>query len=59
MKPWKSIPGCPSEPWYTTIPLGQNTLNRLLKQMLNEANIDSTNKSNHSLRATARMCLVN
>ncbi len=53
---WKargSIPGSADEPWYTKNPVGHNILAQFLKRMLDSAGIDSTNKTNHSLRATA------
>ncbi len=53
MKPRSRIPDSACDPWYTEIPIGHNTLNKYLKQILAEANIDTSNRSNHSLRATA------
>ncbi len=53
MKARARIPDSASDPWYTAFPVGHNTLDKFLKQILAEANIDTTNKSNHSLRATA------
>ena len=53
MKPRGSIPHSPADPWYTNVPLGHNSLGTFLKRILSEAGVDTTNKSNHSLRATA------
>ena len=53
MKPRQSLPDSASDPWYTNVPIGHNTLGGLLKQILTLGNIDPSNKSNHSLRATA------
>ena len=53
MKARTCIPDSPSDPWFTDIPVGHNTLDKFLKQILTEASVDTTNKSNHSLRATA------
>ena len=49
MKACVRIPDSPSDPWYTDVPMGHNTLGKFLKQILNEAGVDTTNKSNHSL----------
>ena len=46
------IPEVASEPWYCNQPLGQNMLDCFLKEILAAGDIGSTNKSNHSLRAT-------
>ena len=53
MKARTCIPDSPSDPWFTDIPVGHNTLDKFLKQILTEASVDTMNKSNHSLRATA------
>ena len=52
-KPRKEVPLTPDEPWFTANVLDHNSLDRCLKTMFADAGIDSTNKSNHSLRATA------
>ena len=53
MKPLCKLPKSPMDPWYSEVPMGHNVLDKFLKKILDEANIDTTNKSNHSLRATA------
>ena len=53
MKPKQAIPARASDPWYTNQPMGHNSLETFLKDMLKAAGIDCTNKSNHSLRATS------
>ena len=50
MKPRSEIPPSAADAWYTNVPLGHNSLDKFLKRILG---IDSANKSNHSLRATA------
>ena len=52
-KPRDNLPDSADEPWYTRKILGHNVLGQLLKRMCGRAGIDSTNKTNHSLRATA------
>ena len=47
------VPSSAYEPWFTRNVLGQNTLDKLLENMLQDAGIEYTNKSNHSLQATA------
>ena len=39
--------------WFFKNAIGHNVLAQLMKRMLTSAGIDSTGKSNHSLRATA------
>ena len=58
MKPRVSLPDSASDPWYMNIPMGYNALATFLKY---QGSIDTSNKSNHSLRATAisRMCETN
>lgn len=46
----KFVPG--SKPWYSSIPVGHNKLDKMLKSIFDQAGIDSRNISNHSLRAT-------
>ena len=52
---WRPRPGIPSnsEPWFFKNAIGHNVLAQLMKRMLTSSGIDSTGKSNHSLRATA------
>lgn len=41
----------PGAPWFTTTPVGKNTLAKMVKEVCAEADIGG-NKTNHSLRAT-------
>ena len=43
-------PEDPEKPWYSTVPIGWNKLDRMVKDIFAEAHI--TGKTNHSLRAT-------
>lgn len=40
-----------TEPWFSVIPVGRNTLQKMVKDMCTECGIKG-NKTNHSLRAT-------
>lgn len=51
-KPLKVIKN-ESQPWFTAVPIGHNTLSSKLKSIFTEAELSTENKSNHSLRATA------
>ena len=48
--PLQKLPGDPTKPWFSAIPVGWNELDRMVKEMLEEVNI--AGKSNHSLRVT-------
>ena len=48
----------PSLPWYTSVPVGRNSLNQMVPKMCSEAQI-SGRKTNHSLRATGATELYN
>ena len=50
LTPVSTKPADPSMPWYTKIPVGKNTLNKMMKEMSQEASL-STSFTNHSLRA--------
>ena len=50
LKPLKSVPLGPDAPWFSSVPIGKNKLNGLLKEMYAEAGITG-NFTNHSLRA--------
>ena len=52
---WRARPSIPAngEPWFFKNAIGHNVLAQLMKGMLTSVGIDSTAKSNHSLRATA------
>ena len=39
--------------WFSTSPLGHNTLKGMLKNIFTSAGLDNTNTTNHSLRATS------
>ena len=43
----------PGKPWFTSVPMGHNKLDQMLKSIFNQAGLDSHNVSNHSLRATS------
>ena len=47
-----SIPDAAGEPWFRKNPVGHNVLSNYMKRILAVAGIDSSAKSNHSLRAT-------
>ena len=53
MNPRDILPPSASDPWYSRRPIGHNALESFLKEILREAGIDCTNKSNHSLRVTS------
>ena len=48
--PLQKLPGDPTKPWFSAIPVGWNKLDRMVKEMFEEVNI--AGKSNHSLRVT-------
>ena len=53
---WKAldkVPDSADQPWYSRSVVGHNTRDKYLKQMLEAASIESKEKTNHSLRATA------
>ena len=50
LKPLKHVPSEADAPWFSSVPIGRNKLNGLLKEMCAEAGIMG-NFSNHSLRA--------
>ncbi len=47
------VPDKADRPWYGRNVVGHNVLDKYLKRMLKAAGIESANKSNHSLKATA------
>ena len=53
MKAKKTIPDSLGEPWYAETPVGHNMLDKFLKTMLIDANVNAEKRSNHNLRATA------
>ena len=50
-KPIKKV--VDGKPWYCSVPLGHNTLDRMLREIFISANLNPDGKSNHSLRATS------
>ena len=48
--PLQKQPDDPTKPWFSTVPVGWNKLDRMVKEMFKEVNI--AGKSNHSLRIT-------
>ena len=48
--PLCKTPEDPEKPWYSSVPIGWNKLDRMVKDIFVEANISG--KTNHSLRAT-------
>ena len=52
---WKALEGIPPGDvlWYKRSPLGHNTLDRMLKEIMLSGGLDDEKKTNHSLRATA------
>ena len=50
LKPLPVTPSDPSHPWFSSTPIGKNTLNNMLKQMCRSAGISET-FTNHSFRA--------
>ena len=51
VQPCLIVPDDPSKPWFTTNPIGKNTLSKMGKEMHLEGGL-SGRKTNHSLRAT-------
>ena len=45
------VPTKPAAPWFTSAPIGKNTLSKMVKTMCEQASIDGK-RTNHSLRAT-------
>ena len=43
----------PGKPWFTSVPIGHNKLDHMLKSIFGAAGLDPKNFSNHSLRATS------
>ena len=52
LHPLSQVPANPSSPWYTSVPVGRDSLQNKLKNMCKEAGIEG-NITNHSLRATS------
>ena len=51
VQPCLTVPDDPSKPWFTSNPIGKNTLSKMVKEMCLEGGV-SGRKTNHSLRAT-------
>ena len=52
LRPLENIPSDPAKPWYSSVPVGKNTLERKLAVICDRAGIQGT-ITNHSLRATS------
>ena len=52
VRPLERVPTDEGTPWFTSVPVGKNTLSGMTKTMCTEAGV-SGNKTNHSLRAYA------
>ena len=52
LRPLENIPSDPEKPWYSSVPVGKNTLERKLAVICDRAGIQGT-ITNHSLRATS------
>ena len=52
LRPLGNIPSDPAKPWYSSVPVGKNTLERKLAIICDCAGIQET-ITNHSLRATS------
>ena len=50
LRPIEKLPSDPSMPWFTSVPVGKNRLDCMLKTMCQEAGLSQT-YTNHSLRA--------
>ena len=50
------MPSIPTATWYYPVPVGKNTLSRMVKDMFSEAGLDG-NKTNHSLRVAGTSSL--
>ena len=51
VRPLEKQPHDTSKPWYSAVPIGNHTLQQMVKKMCSDAGI-SGHKTNHSLRAT-------
>ena len=56
VRPLPTLPKNDIQPWYSSVPVGKNTLNNKIKLMCERAKIVG-NKTNHSLRATGATAL--
>ena len=52
LRPLQNVPSDQAAPWYTTTPVGRNTLSLMIRNMCHDIGI-SGKKTNHSLRATS------
>ena len=52
LRPLQNVPSDQAAPWYTTTPVGKNTLALMIRNMCHDIGI-SGKKTNHSLRATS------
>ena len=51
LRPVAKVPENAAAPWFTTVPIGKNTLSKMVKTMCEQASI-AGKRTNHSLRAT-------
>ncbi len=51
LQPLASVPENPQKPWFSSVPVGRNTLGKMVKDICAQGKIVG-NKTNHSLRAT-------
>ena len=51
LRPVTKVPDNPAVPWFTSVPIGKNTLSKMVKIMCEQASITGK-RTNHSLRAT-------
>ena len=52
LTPLSAVPSNSQIPWFTSVPVGRNSLGKMVKEMCSDLGIGG-NKTNHSLRATA------
>ena len=55
-RPLSSVPADTSKLWYSAVPIGRNTLTKMVPSMCEEAGI-SGEKTNHSLQVTGTSAL--
>ena len=51
VRPLPKIPAGPSAPWFTSVPVGRNTLSKMLQNMCDEGGVQGK-KTNHPYAAT-------
>ena len=50
LRPLPNVPSDPCKPWFSSVPVGRNTLSNMMKEMAKEAGLPNQ-YTNHSLRA--------